>query len=454
MSTQRHEPQTGGQRYELRCRECHTLWGNQPISFCQKCFAPLEVVYDLAAIKKEISRDVIARRATTLWRYKELLPLPEQYDASLPVGFTPLVKAANLGDAFPSAASSGTSLRSKSLYLKNDASCFPTLSFKDRVVAVALTQARHFGFEIVSCSSTGNLANAVAAQAARGGFKACVFIPADLEPAKILGTEVYGAQIVRIAGNYDHVNRLCSQIADKHRWGFVNVNLRPYYAEGSKTVGYEIAEQLGWRLPDNVVVPMAGGSLITKIHKAFKELIELGLVEPKNVKFFGAQATGCSPISTAVKAGSHEITPQKPATIARSLAIGNPADGFYAARTIAGSGGWAEDASDAEIVDGIALLAESEGIFTETAGGVTVASARKLYAQGRIKPEETTVLCITGNGLKTTDALAGRYEASEPIAPKLAAFEEYLEQKLAGVNVPSRGTRVGDPDVAAAGGGR
>ena len=407
-------------KYELRCRECHTPWGNQPVSFCEKCFAPLEIVYDLAAIKKEISRDEIARRATNLWRYKELLPLPEAYDASLPVGFTPLVKASALGETF----------RSKSLYLKNDSVCFPTLSFKDRVVAVALTQARNFGFEVVSCSSTGNLANAVAAQAARGGFKACVFIPADLEPAKVLGTEIYGAKIVRIAGNYDHVNRLCSQIADKHRWGFVNVNLRPYYAEGSKTVGYEIAEQLGWRLPDNVVVPMAGGSLITKIHKAFKELIALGLVEEKNVKFFGAQATGCSPISLAVKAGRSEIEPQKPATIARSLAIGNPADGYYATRTIVSSGGWAEDASDPEIVEGIALLAESEGVFTETAGGVTVASARKLFAQGRIAPEETTVLCITGNGLKTTDALAGRFEAFEPIPPKLAAFEEYLEREL------------------------
>jgi threonine synthase len=408
-------------KYELRCRECQTPWGNQPVSFCQKCFAPLEVAYDLTAIKKQISRDEIARRATNLWRYKELLPLPEEYDASVPVGFTPLVKAKALGEA----------LRSRSLYLKNDSACFPTLSFKDRVVAVALTQARHFGFEVVSCSSTGNLANAVAAQAARGGFKACVFIPSDLEPAKIVGTEIYGAKIVRIAGNYDHVNRLCSQIADKHRWGFVNVNLRPYYAEGSKTVGYEIAEQLGWRLPDNVVVPMAGGSLITKIYKAFKELIALGLVESKNVKFFGAQATGCSPISAAVKAGRNEIQPQKPATIARSLAIGNPADGYYATQTIAGSGGWAEDASDPEIVEGIALLAETEGVFTETAGGVTVASAQKLFAQGRIAPEETTVLCITGNGLKTTDALGGRFEASEPIPPKLAAFEEYLERELA-----------------------
>lgn len=408
------------QHFELRCRECHTSWGNQPISFCQSCYAPLEVAYDLARIGKEVSRDGITQRPPNLWRYKELLPLPDEYDASLPVGFTPLVKAENLG----------ATLRSKSLYLKNDSACFPTLSFKDRVVAVALTQARNFGFDVVSCSSTGNLANAVAAQAARGGFKACVFIPADLEPAKILGTEVYGAKIVRIAGNYDHVNRLCSQIADKHRWGFVNVNLRPYYAEGSKTVGYEIAEQLGWRLPDNVVVPMAGGSLITKIHKAFKELTELGWVAPKNVKFFGAQATGCSPISAAVKAGRNEIEPQKPATIARSLAIGNPADGFYAAKTIAASGGWAEDASDPEIVDGITLLAESEGIFTETAGGVTVAAARKLFQQGRISPQETTVLCITGNGLKTTDALAGRFDASEPIPPKLAAFEEYLEREL------------------------
>jgi threonine synthase len=408
-------------RYQLRCRECRTEWGNQPVSFCQKCFAPVEVVYDVARIREEISRDEIARRPVNLWRYQELLPLPERYDSSLPVGFTPLVKASSLGDA----------LHSKSLYLKNDSVCFPTLSFKDRVVAVALTQARNFGFEVVSCSSTGNLANAVAAQAARGGFKACIFMPADLEPAKILGTEVYGAQIVRIAGNYDQVNRLCTQVADKHRWGFVNVNLRPYYAEGSKTVGFEIAEQLGWRLPDNVVVPMAGGALITKISKAFAELVELGLVEKKNVKFFGAQATGCSPISAAVKAGRSEIEPQKPATIARSLAIGNPADGFYAVKTIVSSGGWAEDASDSEIVDAMTLLAESEGIFTETAGGVTVGTARKLFAQGRIKPEETTVICITGNGLKTTDALAGRFETSAPIPPKLAAFEDYLERELA-----------------------
>jgi threonine synthase len=298
------------------------------------------------------------------------------------------------------------------------------------VVAVALANARAFGFDTVSCSSTGNLANSVAAQAAREGFKAWIFIPADLEPAKILGTQVYGAKLVRISGSYDQVNRLCSQIADEHHWGFVNVNLRPYYAEGSKTVGFEIAEQLGWRLPDNVVVPMAGGSLITKIRKAFDELVKLGLVEDKQVRFFGAQATGCSPISTAVKAGESEIQPQRPNTIARSLAIGNPADGHFAIRAITRSGGWSEDVSDAEVVDSIQLLAETEGIFTETAGGVTVGVARKLYDQGRISPDDTTVLCITGNGLKTTDALVNRFETEEPIAPKISAFENYLQNAL------------------------
>jgi threonine synthase len=321
----------------------------------------------------------------------------------------------------------------RNLYIKNDAVCLPTLSFKDRVVAVALANAREFGFDTVACSSTGNLANSVAAQAAREGFKAWIFIPSDLEPAKILGTQVFGAQLVRINGNYDQVNRLCSQIADEHRWGFVNVNLRPYYAEGSKTVGFEIAEQLGWRLPDNVVVPMAGGSLITKIKKAFDELIQLGLVEPKQVKFFGAQATGCSPISTAVKQYSKDIEPQRPATIARSLAIGNPADGHYAVKAITASGGWSEDVSDSEVVSNIQLLAETEGIFTETAGGVTVGTARKLIRQDRILPEETTVLCITGNGLKTTDVLAGHYETEVPIAPKLREFEALLQSKLNGI---------------------
>jgi threonine synthase len=406
--------------YELRCRECGKAWGNQPRSICEDCFSPLEVAYDYDALRGEFTREKIAQGPPSMWRYRALLPLPENYEPSVPAGFTPLLAAPRLAKQWGA----------KNLYLKNDAVCVPTLSFKDRVVAVALAQARNFGFDTVSCSSTGNLANSVAAQAARNGFHSWIFIPADLEPAKIIGTQVYGAKLVRIAGSYDQVNRLCSQIADEHHWGFVNVNLRPYYAEGSKTVGFEIAEQLGWRLPDNIVVPMAGGSLITKIRKAFDELVRLGLVEPKAVKIFGAQATGCSPISTAVKAGNTDIEPQKPTTLARSLAIGNPADGHYAIQTITASGGWAEDVSDVEVVESMQLLAEAEGVFTETAGGVTVGCARKLYRQGRIKPEETTVLCITGNGLKTTDALAGQYEAEAPIAPKLAEFEAYLGRML------------------------
>jgi threonine synthase len=404
--------------YELRCRECGKSWGNQPRSICDDCFSPLEVSYDYAAIK--LTRDEIARRPPNMWRYAELLPLPANYHPNLPVGFTPLLSATHLAQK----------IGARRLCIKNDAVCLPTLSFKDRVVAVALAQARNFGLDTVACSSTGNLANAVAAQAAREGFKAWIFIPADLEPAKVLGTQVFGAQLVRIAGSYDQVNRLCSQIADERSWGFVNVNLRPYYAEGSKTVGYEIAEQLGWRLPDNIVCPMAGGSLIVKIKKAFDELVRLGLVEEKKVRFFGAQATGCSPISTAVKSGNTEIYPQKPSTIARSLAIGNPADGHYAIKTMTGTGGWSEDVSDSEIVESIQLLAETEGVFTETAGGVTVGVTRKLYEQGRISPDDVTVACITGNGLKTTDALASAYETPEPIAAKIGEFENYLQKTI------------------------
>src|SRR5713226_2537382 len=412
-------------KYELRCRECGKTWGNQPRSICDDCFSPLDVSYDYDSIRATFTRERIAQGPPSMWRYADLLPLPENFQPTVPAGFTPLLKAPRLA----------RQLGAKNLYLKNDAVCLPTLSFKDRVVAVALAQARSFGFDTVACSSTGNLANSVAAQAVRNGFQSWIFIPADLEPAKILGTQVFGAKLVRIAGNYDQVNRLCSQIADERSWGFVNVNLRPYYAEGSKTVEFEIAEQLGWRLPDNIVVPIAGGSLITKIKKAFDELIQLGLVEPKPVKFFGAQATGCSPISTAVKTGSSEIEPQKPATIARSLAIGNPADGHYAIKVITKSGGWAEDVCDHEVVESIQLLAECEGIFTETAGGVTVGVARKLYRQDRILPEETTVLCITGNGLKTTDVLAGVYETERAIAPKLAEFEKHLHETLDNIEV-------------------
>jgi threonine synthase len=406
--------------YELRCKECGKTWGNGPRSFCEDCFSPLEVCFDYTSLQKKVRRADLISRPFNMWRYSEFLPLPEKFLAPNAIGGTPLVAANKL------AARWGVN----SLYVKNDAVCFPSLSFKDRVVATALAAARNFGFETVGCSSTGNLANAVAAQAAQQGFEACVFIPADLEPAKILNTAVYGARIVRINGNYDHVNRLCAQIADRFKWGLVNVNLRPYYSEGSKTHGFEIAEQLGWRLPDNVVVPMAGGSLIGKIAKAFRELVTLGWVEPKQVKFFGAQATGCSPISTAVKRGLSRFEPQKPNTIARSLAIGNPADGNYAAKQILESGGWADDISDPEIVAAIKLLAETEGIFAETAGGVTAGVTQKLIREGRIRPDETTVVSITGNGLKTTDAIAADFPLTEAIAPRLDAFEAYLDNQL------------------------
>jgi len=406
--------------YELRCRECGKAWGNVPRSFCDDCFSPLEIVYDYEGLKKTARREDLSSRSFNMWRYSELLPLPANFAAQTATGGTPLVASPKL------AARWGL----KNLFIKNDAVCFPSLSFKDRVVGTALAAARRFGFRTVGCSSTGNLANAVAAQAAQQGFDSCVFIPADLEPAKVLNTVIYGARIVRINGNYDHVNRLCAQIADRFPWGLVNVNLRPYYSEGSKTHGYEIAEQLGWRLPDNVVVPMAGGSLITKIAKAFQELVTLGWVEPRPVRFFGAQATGCSPISDGVKRNLARFEPQKPNTIARSLAIGNPADGPFALKLIRESGGWAEDVSDPEIVAAIRLLAETEGIFAETAGGVTVGVAEKLVTQKRIHPEETTVLCVTGNGLKTTDAIAREYPPTEAIAPQLEAFEAYLDVQM------------------------
>ena len=405
--------------YELRCRECGKSYGVQPLSICDECFSPLEVKYDLDLARKRFTREAIAQGPLNMARYKAMLPIPEGKELGTPAGLTPLLQAPRLG----------AHIGANNLWIKNDAVCMPTLSFKDRVVAVALANAQAFGFDTVGCSSTGNLANAVAAQAARLGLKTFILVPADLEPAKILNTQVYGATLVRVEGNYDHCNRLSSQIADRYNWGFVNVNLRPYYAEGSKTVGFEIAEQLGWRLPDNVVVPMAGGSLITKIRKAFNELIELGLVAEKPVKFFGAQATGCSPIAKAVKGGTDVIEPQRPHTIARSLAIGNPADGIYAARVIRETDGWAEDVSDVEIVSAIQELAETEGIFTETAGGVTTAVTARLYAHGRIQPDELTVTCITGNGLKTTDVLSGAYDQSRAIRPRMSDFEAFVDER-------------------------
>jgi threonine synthase len=399
----------------LKCRECGCTYANALIAGCEECFGPLEVEYDYAVIGKSLTRELIQSREKTLWRYRELLPLDREASIGRSTGLTPLIRATRLGNV----------LGLPNLYIKNDSVNTPTLSFKDRVTAVAINKALEFGLEAVGCASTGNLANSVAANAAAAGLPAYILIPDNLEPAKISATSVYGARVIPVRGNYDDVNRLCSQIADRYRWGFVNVNLRPFYGEGSKTFGYEIAEQLGWRAPDAVVVPMAGGSLISKTFKGLKEFETLGLLTaPVRTRMYGAQATGCNPISDAVKRGSDNIRPVKPATIAKSLAIGNPADGYHAARIIGSSGGSADDVSDPEVIDGIRLLAETEGIFTETAGGVTVAVTRKLAVRGLIKPDDLTVIAITGNGLKTLDALQLPVPAS--IEPRLPSFEETL----------------------------
>ena len=395
----------------LKCRECGTPASLAPVAICEECFGPLEVDYDYDGIKQTLTRETIAARAQTMWRYHELLPLENEPTVGLQTGGTPLIRAERLAKA----------LGVRELYLKNDAVQHPTLSFKDRVVAVALSKAREFKFEAVGCASTGNLANSVAANAAAAGFPAYILIPDNLEKSKVLGTQIFGAHVIPVRGNYDDVNRLCSEIAGRHPIAFVNVNLRPFYGEGSKTFGYEIAEQLGWQAPDAVVVPMAGGSLITKIHKAFGELAKLGLIEEKQTRFYGAQATGCNPIAAAVKAGTRDIRPVKPNTIAKSLAIGNPADGYFATGVITQSGGWSEDVSDVELVDAIKLLAETEGVFTETAGGTTLAVTRKLLAQGRLNADSRIVVAITGNGLKTLEALT--LTELESIEPKLGEFE-------------------------------
>ncbi|MBK9313722.1 MAG: threonine synthase [Acidobacteria bacterium] len=398
----------------LKCRICGTPYQVDPLAICEECFGPLEVDYDYDAIKVKLTKEEIASRPGTMWRYKELLPLDGEPTVGLHSGGTPLVKADRLARA----------IGVRELYIKNDAVSHPTLSFKDRVVAVALSKAREFGFDAVGCASTGNLANSVAANASAAGIPAYILIPDNLERSKVLGTRIFGANVVPVRGNYDDVNRLCSEIAGRYRIAFVNVNLRPFYGEGSKTFGYEIAEQLGWQLPDAVVVPMAGGSLITKIHKAFKDLEKIGFVEPAEPRFFGAQATGCNPIAAAVKAGTRDITPVKPDTIAKSLAIGNPADGYFATGVITETGGWSEDVSDPEIVEAIHVLAETEGIFTETAGGVTLAVTRKLISQGRLNTNSRVVLAITGNGLKTQDALS--LVDLQPIEPHLSAFEKLI----------------------------
>jgi threonine synthase len=402
----------------LKCRECGREYPVDPIYVCEFCFGPLEVVYDYKKIKKVLTKKNIKSRGENLWRYKELLPIDGEPQVGLESGFTPLIKADNLAKE----------LGVSELYVKDDTVAHPTLSFKDRVVAVALTKAKEFGFDTVACASTGNLAHSVSAHGAKAGFKRFVFIPANLEASKIVASLVYEPNLVAVDGNYDEVNRLCSEIANKYKWAFVNINIRPFYAEGSKTQGFEIIEQLDWKAPDNVVVPCASGSLLTKVWKSFKEFKKIGILKKLDTKVFAAQATGCSPIVAAIKQGTDVIRPVKPDTIAKSLAIGNPADGFYACQVVRETGGYGEDVSDKEIIDGIKLLAKTEGIFAETAGGVTVACTKKLIESGKIGRDETTVICITGNGLKTQEALTGQTTEVHHIKPNLAAFEEILKK--------------------------
>ena len=397
----------------LRCRECARPYPAEALHVCDYCFGPLEVVYDYERMRREVSRETIAAGPQTIWRYAPMLPVADPAPIDLGTGYTPLVRADRL------AAELGLG----ELWIKND-TANPTGSFKDRVVSVALTKARQLGFKVAACASTGNLANSVAAHAARAGMTSVVFIPHDLERAKIVTTAVYGGHVVAVEGTYDDVNRLCAELTSEHpSWAFVNVNIRTYYAEGSKTLAFEVAEQLGWQAPDHVVVPVASGSQLTKVAKGFAELHEVGLLdEEPHVRVSGAQAAGCSPVATAFAEGTDSIRPVRPSTIAKSLAIGNPADGWYALDAVRRSGGALASVTDDEIIDGIRLLARTEGVFAETAGGVTIATLAKLAAQGVVRADERVVAYVTGHGLKTVEALSGTVGPTATIAPTLEAF--------------------------------
>ena len=397
----------------LQCRICGQQYPVEPLTICEECFGPLEPAYDLQSVDGMDFRKQAEAGPATLWRYESLLPGgPGIERIDLGAGFTPLRRADNLAKAI---GMTGT------LWIKDD-SVNPSNSFKDRVVSVATTMARAFGYEAISCASTGNLANATAAHAAKAGMPCYVFVPEDLERAKILATEAYGAKVVAVKGNYDEVNRLCSEVAEALPWAFINVNMRPYYAEGSKSLGFETAEQLGWRLPDHVVVPIASGALLTKIHRAFSELIAIGAVDEKPYRVSGAQPEGCRPVAQAFLDGAEEVTPVKPDTIARSLAIGAPADGYFALKVARATGGHIEWCTEQEIREGIQLLASTEGVFTETAGGVTIANLKRMADQGIIKPGEEVVAYVTGNGYKTIEALEGFLEPSYSVAPDLDEF--------------------------------
>jgi threonine synthase len=401
----------------LQCRECGELYPAEAIHVCEMCFGPLEVAYDYDVIGNRVSRESIAAGPKSLWRYKAMLPIEGDRYVDTQAGFTPLVPATNLGKA----------LGLRNVYVKND-TVNPTFSFKDRPVSIASSKALELGFDTLACASTGNLAGSVAAHAAKAGMRGVVFIPADLEPSKISGALAYSPTLVAVDGNYDDVNRVCSEIADRYRWAFVNINMRPYYSEGSKSLAYEVAEQLGWRLPDRAIVPIASGSLFTKVWKGFQELGRLGLVDAGATlpKMVGAQALGCSPVVTAWDADTLEVEPVKPNTIAKSLAIGNPADGYYSLKIMKQSGGVATSVTDEEIVEGMKLLARTEGIFAETAGGVTVAVLKKLAEAGQVDPDELIVVYVTGNGLKTQEALVGQLNDPVHVRASISSVEEAL----------------------------
>ncbi len=404
----------------LRCRECHREYPLEARHVCDFCFGPVEVTYDYDAIRRNVTRARIESGPASLWRYRDFLPCDASNAVDIGAGFTPLIRARNLGKA----------LGLNNLYIKND-TMNPTWSFKDRVVAVASSRARELGYEKLACASTGNLANSVSAHAAAAGMEAVVFIPHDLEAGKVLGSSIYKPTLVKVNGNYDAVNRLCAELAGSYNWAFVNVNVRAYYAEGSKTLGFEVAEQLGWRAPDHVVAPIASGSLFVKIGKGFQELYKAGIIDQPKTRMSGAQATGCSPVATAWREGTTNFRPQRPDTIAKSLAIGNPADGYYSLVQLQETDGACGMVDDPEIIEGMKLLAETEGIFGETAGGVTVASLRQLAAQGKIDPDELTVAFITGAGFKTAEAVADHLEPALEIDATMESFESAYRAPVA-----------------------
>jgi threonine synthase len=407
----------------LQCHVCHTPFPAEATYVCDQCFGPLEPVYDYDKARATFTREQIATRPRNLWRYRELLPITGEPRTGFGSGFTPLVPAPRLAER----------LGVRELYIKDDGVNHPTLSYKDRVVSVAATRAVELGFTTFGCASTGNLGNSVAAHAARLGLRCFVFIPDDLEPYKVLGSAVYQPTLLAVRGNYDDVNRLCTQVADKHGWGFANINLRSYYAEGAKTMGFEIVEQLGWRFPQHVVLPVAGGTLLPRVFRGFRELQQLGLADGALPKIYAAQAAGSAPVVRALHAGQEYPDPVKPDTIAKSIAIGNPADGFQVLEVLRESGGWGEMVSDAEILDGINLLAETEGIFTEPAGGTTIAVTRKLIAEGKLPKDESIVVCITGNGYKTADIMTERVTKAIRISRSIDDVDAYLAGTLTAV---------------------